>query len=70
MVDTVKEAKAVKDKIVTFVTDVAGFCRGDVINLAHESFDKDLVAKIPKSAYVTGEVAQSDLDPIEPAEEE
>ena len=70
MADLKQEVKAVKDKIVTFVTDVAGFCRGDVINLSHPSFDKDLIAKISKSAYVAGEVALHDLEPNEPAEEE
>ena len=70
MADVTTEVKAAKDKIVTFVTDVAGFCRGDVINLSHPSFDKDLIAKVPKNAYVAGEVALGDLEPNVPVEEE
>lgn len=70
MADVVKEAKAVKDKVVTFVTDVAGFVRGDIINLAHESFDKDRIKSIPKSAYVDGEVPFNELEPKAEAEEE
>ena len=70
MADVKKEVQDAKDKIVTFVTDVLGFCRGDVINLSHASFDKDLIAKIPKSSYVAGEVAQADLEPNIPVEEE
>ena len=66
-----REAESIgKSKVVTFVKDVLGFCRGDVINLTHSSFDSELVKKVPSSAYVDGHVVVADLPPIEPVEED
>lgn len=65
---TPTEAKVDNSKVVTFVTEVFPFVRGDVINLAN--FTKEELAKVTTAHYIKGEVAFADLPAKQEPEEE
>jgi hypothetical protein len=66
--DVVQDVKVDVSKVVTFVSDVFPFVRGDVINLAN--FAKEELVKVTKEHYTKGEVAFGDLPAKQAPEEE